>query len=416
MEFSMNSHLPYSKFDRQERLSIWNQSLIEGSCVLIGGIGGTGGEVAKNLSLLGVGKLILVDMDTIEFSNLNRQLLFSKTDIGKNKAKIAKKVIKKRYNPTLNIEAFSEPIQSLPFKIFEEADIIAGCVDNFLARQFINETAVELRVPLIDSATDGFFGQVQSVNPRNNACLACDSPLPPEETRLLSAPCTLVGTPRIKEHCAWKALYEFHTLNDREPDENSPDDVQEITTLANKYAADHQFSLFDNKEIIQLVLYHVPSLITVNAVTSGIQSQEIIKTLFINKMKLFKKKDQKEFKSLIRAQRFRIPDLTIYSALAGNISSFNLVNDPGCLVCGDSSIYHQTPVTVNVNPKSKCKTIFTILKRRFKKNYIGFRGNFIIPKEALIENILQDGDRVTVSSLDDDKEKRIRIKFKKKKS
>ncbi len=411
----MNSHLPYSKFDRQERLSIWDQSLIEKSCVLIIGIGGTGGEVAKNLSLLGVGKLILVDMDTIEFSNLNRQLLFSKADIGKNKAKIAKKVIKKRYNSTLKIEAYSDPIQSLPYRIFEEADIIAGCVDNFLARQFINEIVIELCLPLIDSATDGYFGQVQSVNPRKNACLACDFPPPPEETRLLSAPCTLVGTPRIKEHCAWKALYEFHTMNDREPDENSPDDVQEITNLANKFATDHQFPLFDTKEIIQLVLYHVPSLITVNAVTSGIQSQEIIKTLFINKMKLFKKKDQKEFKSLIRAQRFRIPDLTIYSALTGNISSFNLINDPDCLVCGNSSIYHQTPVTINVNPKLKCKTIFTILKRRFKKNYIGFRGNFIIPAEALIENILQDGDRITVSSLDDDKEKRIRIKFKKKK-
>ena len=165
----MNSHLPYSKFDRQERLSIWNQSLIEESCVLIIGIGGTGGEVAKNLSLLGVGKLILVDMDTIEFSNLNRQLLFSRADIGKNKAKIAKKVIKKRYNSTLNIETFSEPIQSLPFRIFEEANIIAGCVDNYLARQFINEVAVELRLPLIDSATDGYFGQVQSVDTRNNA-------------------------------------------------------------------------------------------------------------------------------------------------------------------------------------------------------------------------------------------------------
>ena len=363
----MNSHPPASKFDRQKRLSIWNQKTIEESCVLIIGIGGTGGEVTKNLALLGVGKLILVDMDTIEYSNLNRQLLFSKSDIGKNKAEIAKKVITKRYNSTLKIDAYIEPIQSLPFRLFEEADIIAGCVDNFLARQFINETAVELSLSLIDSATDGYFGQVQSINPKSNACLACDSPPPPEETRLLTAPCTLVGTPRTKEHCAWKALYEFHTLNDREPDENSPEDAEYLTNLANKLANQHQFSLFDNKEVIQIVSYHVPSLITVNAVTSGIQSQEIIKTLFFNKIKNFSKKDQKRFNSLIQAQRFRIPDLTIYSALTGNISSFELAKDPDCSVCGKTSIYHRTPLTINISSKSKCKTIFTVLKRKYKK-------------------------------------------------
>ncbi len=410
----MNSH-PTSKFDRQERLTIWDQSLIEKSSVIIIGIGGTGGEVAKNLALLGVGKLILVDMDTIEYSNLNRQLLFSKTDIGKNKAKVAKKVIKSRYNSSLEIEAYNEPIQSLPFKIFEDSDIIAGCVDNFLARQYINETAVELPLSLIDSATDGYFGQVQSVNPSNNACLACDSPPPPEETRVLSAPCTLVGTPRTRDHCAWKALYEFHTLNDREPDENSSDDIQKLTDLANKLAAKHQFPIFDNKDIIQSVLYRVPSLITVNAVTSGIQSQEIIKTLFFNKMKDLKKKDQNRMKSLVQTYRFRVPDLTIYSALTGNISSFELFRDPDCMVCGDTSIFQQTPVTININPNSKCRTIFTVLKRKFKKNYIGFRGNFIIPNEALVKNVLQDGDRLTASSLTDDEEKRVIIRFKTKK-
>ncbi|MHA1978296.1 MAG: ThiF family adenylyltransferase [Candidatus Hodarchaeales archaeon] len=411
----MNSNPPASKFDRQERLSIWNQNLIEESCVLIIGIGGTGGEVAKNLALLGIGKLILVDMDTIEYSNLNRQLLFSRSDIGKNKAQIAKKVIIRRYNSSLKIEAFTEPIQSLPFRLFEEADIIAGCVDNFLARQYINETAIELPLSLLDSATDGYFGQVQNVNLNSNACLACDSPPPPEETRLLTAPCTLVGTPRTKEHCAWKALYEFHTLNDREPVENSPEDVQELTNLANKFATKHNFPLFDTKEVIQAVLFHVPSLITVNAVTSGIQSQEIIKTLFLNKMKKFNMKDQKQFKSLVRAQRFRLPDLTIYSALTGNISSFELAKDPNCLVCGNSSIYRETPHTININPKSKCKTIFTVLKRKFKKNYVGFRGNFVIPNDALVGSVLQDGDRITVSSLSDDEERRIKIRFNTKK-
>jgi hypothetical protein len=120
-------------------------------------------------------------------------------------------------------------------------------------------------------------------------------------------------------------------------------------------------------------------------------------------------------KSLVQAYRFRVPDLTIYSALTGNISSFELIRDPDCMVCGDTSIFQHTPVTININPNSKCRTIFTVLKRKFKKNYIGFRGNFIIPNEALVKNVLQDGDRLTASSLTDDEEKRVIIRFKTKK-
>ncbi len=412
----MNSIPSDSVFDRQERLSIWDQSIIEDSCVLIIGLGGTGGEVAKNLALLGIGKLILVDMDTIEFSNLNRQLLFSRSDIGKNKARVAKEVIKDRFNSSIDIDAYSDTIQSLPFSIFEEADIISGCVDNFLARQYINEHAIELSLPFIDSATDGYFGQVQSIDVKNTACLACDSPHPPEETRLLTAPCTLVGTPRIREHCAWKALYEFHTLNEREPDENSSEDALKLTKLANESASKYNFPLFDEKEVIQTVLYHVPSLITVNAVTSGIQSQEIIKTLFLDKLNHFPEKSRKYFQTLIDSERFRIPDLTIYSALTGTINSFDLKKDPECLVCGDSSMYCQNPTTININPKSKCRTIFTVLKRKFKKDFIGFRGNTLIPGDVPVGEILKDRDRITVSSLIDDDEKRIIIRFKTKKS
>jgi ubiquitin-activating enzyme E1 C len=412
----MNSILSDSIFDRQERLSIWDQSIIEDSCVLIIGLGGTGGEVAKNLALLGVGKLILVDMDTIEYSNLNRQLLFSQSDVGKNKAQIAKEAIRNRFNSSLKIDAYSATIQSLPFSKFEEADIIAGCVDNFLARQYINEHAIELSLPFIDSATDGYFGQIQRINRKITACLACDSPDPPEETRLLTAPCTLVGTPRIREHCAWKALYEFHTLYEREPVENSSEDALKLTKLANEVAEQHNFPLFDKKEVLQIVLYHVPSLITVNAVTSGIQSQEIIKSLFLEKLNYFHDKDKEYFKTLIDSNRFRIPDLTIYSALTGTVNSFDLKKDPECLVCGDSSIHTQTPVTININPKSKCRTIFSVLKRKFKKDFVGFRGNTLIPSDTQVGDLLKDRDRITVSSLIDDDEKRIIIRFKTKRS
>ena len=400
-----------NKFERQERLSVWNQHIIEESSVLIVGVGGTGGEVAKNLALLGIGSLIFVDLDTIEYSNLNRQLLFAESDVGKFKAEIAKKRIKKRYNPITKISFHTSMVQDIPFHIFAEIDVIAGCVDNFLARQYLNELAIELKVPLIDSATDGYYGQVQSINSEKTACLACDSPIPPNETQVLSEPCTIVGNPRIKEHCAWKALYQFHTIHDRKPDESSVKDINELTKLANKLAQEHGFGLFENKELVNLILFHIPSLITVNAVTSGIQSQEIVKSLFLKKFSEFNLKDQNYLISLIESKRFRIPDLTIYSALTGTINSFDLSRDPECMVCGENSIYRQDPVLIEVNPNSKCETIFNYLKNKFNKNYIGFRANNIINGSDLISQVLQNGDRMIASSIEDDEELRVEISY-----
>ncbi|MHA1940338.1 MAG: ThiF family adenylyltransferase [Candidatus Hodarchaeales archaeon] len=407
----MSSDSSVRKYDRQQRLSIWNQQIIENSTIMIVGVGGTGGEVSKNLALLGIGKLILVDTDTIEYSNLNRQLLFTESDVGKYKVDAATKAIINRYNNSIQISKYNQLIEDLPHKTFEKVDILAGCVDNFQARQYLNEIALEFDIPLIDSATDGYFGQIQSVNVESYGCLACDSPPPPDETQTISAPCTLVGTPRTKEHCAWKALYEFHSKHNREPQETSDEDIAEILKIANKIAEKNQFNLFDKYELLQVILFHVPSLVTVNAVTSGIQSQEIIKVLFRKKIQAFTKDERKQFKSLIKSHRFRIPSLTIYSALAGNTNIFDLVRDPNCLICGKNSVYNQKPVTVKVNPKLNNRSIFNSLKKRFKKEYIGFRGDKLIQMDDSIEKTVFDGDRITVTSLTSDKEFRVRIKY-----
>lgn len=402
-----------TKYDRQQRLSIWNQDLIQKSCIMIVGVGGTGGELSKNLALLGIGKLILVDTDTIDYSNLNRQLLFTELDIGKYKVEAATKAIVNRYNNSIQILPYNHLIEEIPHKAFEKVDILAGCVDNFQTRQYLNEIAAEFDIPLIDSATDGYFGQIQSVNVESYGCLACDAPPPPDETQIVSAPCTLVGTPRTKEHCAWKALYEFHSKHDREPQESSEEDIVEILQIANRITEKNNFSQFDKYELLQIILFHVPSLVTVNAVTSGIQAQEILKILFKKNLKVFKKKKRKYFESLIKSNRFRIPSLTIYSALTGNISTFNLVKDPDCPICGRNSIYSNKPVTVKVNPKLTNESIFNSLKKRFKTEYIGFRGDRLIQTDSIIEKTVFDGDRITVSSLTKDKEFRVKIKYQK---
>lgn len=400
-----------SKYDRQERLSLWDQKIIESSTILIAGVGGTGSELAKNLALLGIGCLILVDADTIEYSNLNRQMLFREEDIGEEKAVIARRRIHEQYNSDIKIEYYSNTLQEIPQKIFHKADIIAGCVDNFLARQYLNAIAIEQHIPFIDSATDGYFGQIQYIKPRVTACLACETPPPPDETRVLTAPCTLVGVPRVREHCTWKALYEFNTTHEREPIETSPGDITELTKLANNFATDYNFGQFEEKELRQLILFRVPSLITVNAVTSGIQSQEIIKTLFFEKRELLKKSEQKMLKNLSASLRFRIPAFTIYSALTGTVNTFDLVPDPECLVCGQSNASKDSIKIITVDGKSNFGTILRKIRQEYNKEFIGFRGNSLISEDSVIHEFLSDGDRITLSSLIDDVEIRLQIKF-----
>ncbi|NHJ00526.1 MAG: ThiF family adenylyltransferase [Candidatus Heimdallarchaeota archaeon] len=406
----MDSDIPSSRFDRQERLSLWDQKLIEKITVLVVGVGGTGSEVCKNLSLLGIGKLILVDVDSIEYSNLNRQMLFSKEDIGQNKAEVAKVRILHHFNPELEVEVFPFYVQEIPDKTFESVDVIAGCVDNYLARQFLNSIAIEHRIPLIDSATDGYLGQVQSIIPFQTACLACDNPPPPQETQVLMEPCSIVGVPRSREHCAWKALYEFNTLFNRKPNETEKD-LEKLTQLANEYTERYNFGKFERKELLQLIMFHVPSLITVNAVTSGIQTQEIIKTIFSIKRRELRKSERLALQQLETLTRFKIPSLSIYSALTGTLNTFDLVQDPECTVCGNMSNLTQKIEKIKINKKNSLKTIINGFSEKFNKEFIAFKGNSVLQEDRSLESLLRDGDRITLSSKEDEQEFRVRITF-----
>ena len=109
-----------------------------------------------------------------------------------------------------------------------------------------------------------------------------------------------------------------------------------------QHAKKNNFALFDKKELLQLVLFHVPSLITVNAVISGFQSQEIIKGLFLEQKLALPEKERNTLENLISSQRFRIPSYLIYSALSGTITTFDLTPDLDCMVCKkpDSSLKH----------------------------------------------------------------------------
>ncbi len=163
---------------RQELIKNWNQDRLAKSKVLVVGLGALGNEVAKNLALLGVGSLTLLDMDDVEQTNLNRTVLFDSGDLGKKKAKVAATKLRTLSRET-KIEHREETIQDYIARSperFGSHDVIAGCLDNMEARFVTNQMCVWERIPYVDGGTVGFGGSVQVVLSPFTPCLECNVP------------------------------------------------------------------------------------------------------------------------------------------------------------------------------------------------------------------------------------------------
>ncbi len=137
------------------------QKILANSSILIAGIGGLGCAVAEVLVRAGIGKLILIDNDKVEISNLNRQILFDKNDIGKSKVKVAQQKLK-AINPKLEVEAFQQDITDLKDLHLPYFDGIADCLDNFAAR-FELEKLLRINHFLVHGGVQNDFGQITTI-------------------------------------------------------------------------------------------------------------------------------------------------------------------------------------------------------------------------------------------------------------
>ncbi|TXT58843.1 MAG: putative E1-like ubiquitin activating protein [Promethearchaeota archaeon] len=154
-------------YARQQLIEGWSQEVLDNGCVMIIGVGALGCEIAKDFALMGIGKLILVDLDLIETSNLSRQMLFRPGDEGRPKAEVAAERLKEM-NPYLEIEHYFEKLQKLPTAVYEEADIVIAALDNFNARLDLNKICIRLKKPMIEGGTVGFEGHVQVIIPEGS--------------------------------------------------------------------------------------------------------------------------------------------------------------------------------------------------------------------------------------------------------
>ena len=175
------------RYDRQ--LRVWGveaQERLRRSTALVVGVGGLGSPAAMYLAAAGVGRLVLVDPEVVELSNLNRQVLHWTTDLGRAKVESAAEKLR-RLNPHVEVVAVRRRIESLEdaVQLVREADVVVDCLDNWRTRFLINEACVRLGKPLVHAAVRGLYGQLMVVKPGEGPCLRCLVPEePPQEERI----------------------------------------------------------------------------------------------------------------------------------------------------------------------------------------------------------------------------------------
>ncbi|TFK34634.1 hypothetical protein BDQ12DRAFT_689301 [Crucibulum laeve] len=205
--------------------------------VLLVGAGGIGCELLKNIVLTGFGHITLLDLDTIDLSNLNRQFLFRKKDVKQSKAIIAAQTAAP-FNPNVRITPIHGNIKEPQYDIewFQQFDIVLNALDNLDARRHVNKMCMAAQVPLVESGTAGYLGQVQPLLKDRTECFDCI----PKPTPKTFPVCTIRSTPSQPIHCiVWSKSYLVGQLFGEDEDasgeldeaEQQGENAQEIATL-----------------------------------------------------------------------------------------------------------------------------------------------------------------------------------------
>ncbi len=154
-------------------ISWWDQKKIREAKVMVVGAGALGNEVLKNLALMGIGYIFIIDFDTIEAANLTRSILFNENDNGRKKAEVAAERVKE-INPDVKVQWFDGNVNvNLGLGLFRRMDAIIGCLDNREARLSINRFCWKVNKPWIDGAIQELDGIARVFMPNKGACYEC---------------------------------------------------------------------------------------------------------------------------------------------------------------------------------------------------------------------------------------------------
>ncbi len=165
-----------TRYDRQimmKGIGKDGQEKLKKARVFVAGAGGLGSPISIYLAVAGVGAIRLADHDTIELSNLNRQILHGDGDLGKRKVDSATQKLQ-NMNKDITVAAVAEMItEENVSKLVGDCDLIVDATDNLPTRYVLNRAAIEKNIPFFHGAVYGFEGRATTIIPGKTACLWC---------------------------------------------------------------------------------------------------------------------------------------------------------------------------------------------------------------------------------------------------
>jgi len=217
----MLSELESKRYTKQtilEEVGLIGQVKLKQARVVVIGAGGLGCPIIQYLSACGVGTIGIVDFDTVEHSNLHRQVLYGPHDVGKKKAEVAKERALIQ-NPDVKIEVYDCALNEDNAEfILQQFDLVIDGCDNFLTRYIVNDFCVELGKPLVYGSILGFHGQIAVFNHEGSKNLRDLFPEPPNaedvpncsDNGVLGVVPGIIGTLMTNE--ALKCILEIEVL------------------------------------------------------------------------------------------------------------------------------------------------------------------------------------------------------------
>uniref|UniRef100_A0A6Q2WTJ2 NEDD8-activating enzyme E1 catalytic subunit n=2 Tax=Esox lucius TaxID=8010 RepID=A0A6Q2WTJ2_ESOLU len=257
--------------------------LLETCKILVIGAGGLGCELLKNLALSGLRHIHVIDMDTIDISNLNRQFLFRPKDVGRPKADVAADFVNNRI-PGCQVVPHFKKIQDFDESFYRQFHIIVCGLDSVIARRWMNGMLISLLsyedgvldpssiIPLIDGGTEGFKGNARVILPGMTACIDCTLELYPPQINFPM--CTIASMPRLPEHCIeyvrmlqWPKDTPFGDGVCLDGD--NPEHIQWVFQRAQERAANYNITGVTYRLTQGVVKRIIPAVASTNAVIAG---------------------------------------------------------------------------------------------------------------------------------------------------
>ncbi|KAJ3388414.1 hypothetical protein HDU84_009774 [Entophlyctis sp. JEL0112] len=267
--------------------------------ILVVGAGGLGCELLKNLALMGFKDIHVIDMDTIDVSNLNRQFLFRFKDVGKSKAEVAAEFIMSRVSGC-KVTPYFGKIQDKDEEYYSQFSIIICGLDSVDARRWMNATILGMYdeddpttlKPIVDGGTEGFKGQSRVIIPKNTACYECSLSM---QTKPVTFPvsyfkfqilfkegfqiCTIANTPRLPEHCIQYAsiLQWPKAFPERKIDGDDPDHIDWLFKEASSRAEEFGIRGVTRALTMGVVKNIIPAIASTNAIVAAATANEAFK-------------------------------------------------------------------------------------------------------------------------------------------